>query len=353
MSTEVEYKLNVTEIGVLEGHKDWVTAIETGHPQKENEDLQVLISASRDRTILIWKFNLDSKIASDFGTPVKCLTGHSHFISDLALTNNNNYLLSSSWDKTIRLWDLTVGKCSNTFVENGHEKEALSCSISQDGRMIISSGCDKKIKLWNAKGEMKNETNEKFNHRDWVSKVKFIPTSSKTAGQFFATTSWDGYLKIWSGSNFGIKDSFKAHDGAINAITISPRGNFIVTGGKDKMVRVWDFNDVEKELPFFNAGAPVTCLAFNPRSSLIAIGTEVKWQIWNFEGKEAIPIFELESKMENVKKKEDEKETKKIKNDKFHQVTSISWNTLGSRLFVGYSNGVIRVYDITEEKVAL
>lgn len=37
----------------LKGHSDWITAIETGHPQKD-EDTQVLITASRDNIILIW-----------------------------------------------------------------------------------------------------------------------------------------------------------------------------------------------------------------------------------------------------------------------------------------------------------
>jgi len=38
--------------------------------------------------------------------------------------------------------------------------------------------------------------------------------------------------------------------------------------------------------------------------------------------------------------------------DKFHQVTSIAWNTLGNRLFVGFSNGDIKTVEVTEEKSA-
>lgn len=62
-----ETTIRAKEIGHLQGHSDWVTAIETGHPQKENEDTQVLITASRDKTILIWKFNPESKVIADFG----------------------------------------------------------------------------------------------------------------------------------------------------------------------------------------------------------------------------------------------------------------------------------------------
>lgn len=348
--TEVESQITAREIGHLEGHSDWVTAIETGHPQKENEDTQVLISASRDRTILIWKFNADSKVASDFGEPVQSLTGHSHFISDLALTNDNNYLLSSSWDKTMRLWDLRTGKTAQRFTEDGHTKEVLSCAISSDGRYILSSGADRQIKLWNVKGDCKHTVKD-YNHNDWVSKIRFIPTSKTSAGgQFFSSVGWDGYLKIWNNQTFNIKDSFRAHDGNVNAVTISPRGNFIVTGGKDKKVRVFDFSDVEKPAPSHDAGAPVNCLAFNPRSPWIAIGTEDGWQIWDFEAKDNPVIAEGQYKLEG-KKNLEEKQSKKIRLDKFHQVTSIAWNTLGNRLFVGFANGVIKAFEITEEKL--
>ena len=146
----------------------------------------------------------------------------------------------------MRLWDLRTGKTTQRFVENGHTKEILSCAISSDGRYILSSGADREIKLWNVKGNCKHTVKD-YNHQDWVSKVRFIPTSNKTSvpgGQFFASVGWDGYLKIWNNQTFNIKDSFKAHDFNINAVTVSPRGNFIVTGGKDKKVRVFDFSDV-------------------------------------------------------------------------------------------------------------
>ena len=338
-------------MGHLTGHCDWVTSIVTGHPQKENEDTQVLITGSRDRTILIWKFNHNAELISQFGEPVQSLTGHSHFISDLALTNENNYLLSSSWDKTMRLWDLRNGKTVQTFVEDGHSKEVLSCAISADGRFILSSGADREIKLWNIKGKCKNTVKD-YSHQDWVSRVRFISTSNKaslTGGQFFGSVGWDGHLKIWNNQSFGIKDSFRAHDGSINALTVSPKGNFIVTGGKDKKVRVFDFSDVEKVLPNHDAGSSVNCLAFNPRSHWIAIGTEVGWQIWDFEAKDAPVIAEGNFKLE-TKENNEEKASKKVKQEKFHQVTSIQWNTIGNRLFVGFSNGNVKVYDISEER---
>lgn len=251
----------------------------------------------------------------------------------------------------MRLWDLRSGKTTQRFVKDGHDKEVLSCAISSDGRYIISSGADRAIKLWNVRGECKH-TIKDYNHQDWVSKVRYIPTSSKStvAGQFFASVGWDGYLKIWNNQNCNIKDSFRAHDANINAVTVSPRGNYIVTGGKDLKVRVFDFNDVEKDNRTHDVSAPITSLAFNPKCHWIAIGTELGWEVWDFESKDSPVIASDNFKLEKPQVTTEGKE-KKIKPTKYHQVTSLNWNTLGTRLFVGFSNGDIKVYDITEEKV--
>jgi len=62
-----------------------------------------------------------------------------------------------------------------------------------------------------------------------VSKIRYSPTKKL---EYFASVGWDGRLKIWN-KNFVIRYTFKAHDGAINALSISPVGRYIATGGKD------------------------------------------------------------------------------------------------------------------------
>mmetsp|Transcript_7084 Transcript_7084/g.6335 ORF Transcript_7084/g.6335 Transcript_7084/m.6335 type:complete len:166 (-) Transcript_7084:1052-1549(-) len=151
-------------IGNLEGHGDWVTCIQTSNLQKDNEDNQLLITGSRDKTVMIWKLtgnedvdNYEGNANRLYGVPLKSLTGHNHFVSDIALSADNLFCLSSSWDKTLRLWDLRTGKTSRTFV--GHTKEVHSVCFSNDYRQIISSGADRTFKLWNTLADCKY-TNE-------------------------------------------------------------------------------------------------------------------------------------------------------------------------------------------------
>jgi len=58
----------------------------------------------------------------------------------MSLSNDNNFLISASWDKTMRLWDLKTCKTQRLFI--GHEKEVFTCSFSPDNRQIISAGAD-------------------------------------------------------------------------------------------------------------------------------------------------------------------------------------------------------------------
>ena len=81
------------------------------------------------------------------------LLGHSHFISDLSLSQDSRYCLTSSWDGTLRLWDLRKGQTIKRFVS--HSRDVLTVAFSPDNRQIASGGRDKNLKIWNTVGECK------------------------------------------------------------------------------------------------------------------------------------------------------------------------------------------------------
>jgi WD40 repeat protein len=47
---------HLVECGVFEGHGDWVTALATGNADQDN----LLVSVSRDQTLLIWNLEIEA-----------------------------------------------------------------------------------------------------------------------------------------------------------------------------------------------------------------------------------------------------------------------------------------------------
>jgi len=114
-----------------------------------------------DKTIILWQLTREDDA---YGYPKKILHGHNHFVSDVVISSDGQFALSSSWDHTLRLWDLNTGLTTRRFV--GHTSDVLSVSFSADNRQIVSGSRDKTIKLWNTLGECKYEIKED-GHTEW------------------------------------------------------------------------------------------------------------------------------------------------------------------------------------------
>lgn len=168
--------------GTLRGHNGWVTQIATNPKYPE-----MILSASRDQTLILWKL---TRADTQYGIPQKRLSGHGHFISDVVFSSDGHFALSGSWDKTLRLWDLSAGKTTRRFED--HTKDVMSVAFSADNRQIVSGSRDKSIKLWNTLAQCKY-TIQEDTHADWVSCVRFSPNN---ANPIIVSCGWDKYVKV-------------------------------------------------------------------------------------------------------------------------------------------------------------
>ena len=106
------------------------------------------------------------------------------------ISSDGAYALSSSWDKTLRLWELSTGLTTRRFV--GHTNDVLSVSFSADNRQIVSGSRDRTIKLWNTLGDCKFTITDK-GHTEWVSCVRFSPNPQNPV---IVSAGWDKFVKV-------------------------------------------------------------------------------------------------------------------------------------------------------------
>jgi guanine nucleotide-binding protein subunit beta-2-like 1 protein len=305
--------------GVLKGHNGWVTCIATS---SENPDM--IISGSRDKTILVW--NLTRESEQNYGQPRRSLTGHAHFVQDLVVSSDGQFALSGSWDGTLRLWDLNFGTTTRRFV--GHTKDVLSVAFSADNRQIVSGSRDKTIKLWNTLGECKYTIDEN-GHTEWVSCVRFSPN---TQNPIIVSGGWDKLVKVWSLTNCKLKANLVGHTGYINTVTVSPDGSLCASGGKDGTARLWDLNE-GKHLYSLDAGEIIHSLVFSPTRYWLCAATQDSIKIWDLESKGL--VAQLDKNIPDFQAKTSP------------AVVSLAWSADGTTLFAGYTDNIIRVFEVS------
>jgi len=303
----------------LQGHGNWVTQIATT-PQYPD----MILSASRDKTLIQWRLTRDE---TNFGVPHKMLKGHSHFVSDVVMSSDGQFALSGSWDKTLRLWDLSTSKTTRIF--KGHKHDVLSVAFSADNRQIVSGSRDRTIKLWNTLGVCKYTIQDE-SHLDWVSCVRFSPN---TANPIIVSSSWDKKVKVWNLTNCKLKTNHHGHAGYLNCVTVSPDGSLCASGGKDGNAMLWDLNE-GKHLYTLDGGGVINALCFSPNRYWLCAATGPSIKIWDLEGK--VVVDELRQEVIGTSSKAEPP-----------QCICLAWSADGQTLFAGYTDSLIRVWQVS------
>ena len=207
------------------------------------------------------------------------LSGHKWYISRLAFSPGGLHLASSSWDKTVRIWDLST--LDSVFVFRHHRSPVTSLAwqpgTTAVGRLglLASSSADKTVALWS--GETGKLLQTLALHNGWVLDVSFSSDGSQLAsaswdksvclsdprtGQMVyklmghTTGVWtcafqsdgsssllcsgadDGSLRIWdSRTGSSVLSLFGGHDDTVKCCSWSPDGRYIVSGSADSKVK--------------------------------------------------------------------------------------------------------------------
>jgi len=312
----------ITPIGVLKGHRGWVTAIAA-----PAGDSSVLVTASRDKTLIKWDVSSNKRTSQLAGVPVKSLVGHSDFVQDVQVSSDGAFALSGSWDNTLALWDLNTGNRRCVF--RGHTNDVTSVAFSPCNRQIVSGSRDRTIKVWNTIAEHKGDLS-KDPHSDWVSCVRFSPARDESV---VVSGGHDGKVKVWSLSgNWSNKHTIDAHPGYVTSVCISPDGSLCASGGKDGVASLWDLTDTKHLYSLGDKGdEPINSLVFSPNRYWlsVAIGDEIR--VYDLETRKLAGVLEAKDLGKGA------------------SVTCLAWSHDGAILYAGYTDNLIRAWQVHPE----
>ncbi len=231
-------------------------------------DGQTLAIGSSAREITLWEINSQC---------LKNLAGHTDEVHGVAFSTDGRILASSSHDGTIKLWDLNTEKCLQTL--KGHSSIVYSVAFSPIlaspllprgvGGIVASSSHDSTIKLWDLTTGKCLQTLS--GHRSPVFSVVFSPD-----GQTLASSSEDRLVKLWEVNTGKCLRTLIGHQGGVWSVAFSPDGQTLVSGSSDRQVKLWDMNTGNSLKTLVGYVDYVYTLAWSPNSQIIATGSPNK-----------------------------------------------------------------------------
>lgn len=132
-------------------------------------------------------------------------------------------------------------------------------------------------------------------------------------------------------NEFQIEADFIGHKSNVNTIVASPDGTLIASGSKDGEVMMWNLA-TKQAMYTLNVQEEVFALAFSPNRYWLAVATASGIKM--FDLAEPHMIDDLRPEFAGYNKAADP-----------HAV-SLAWSADGQTLFAGYTDNVIRVWQV-------
>ncbi|BBM88197.1 protein kinase domain-containing protein [Candidatus Uabimicrobium amorphum] len=192
----------------------------------------------------------------------KILVGHKSYIS--AVAANGCYVFSTSWDKTVRMWNIESAKDHPLNLKKSRiEKIAIgeNKAVFSSGKFVYIWDIENFVclKQWQCQSRVRclsfnNEIlacgiyekillfdmqtgaclREMRGHNGWVESIVFSENNE------IVTAGADKIIRVWDLGNGECKQELLGHTGSVKGVAIAQKNNYLVSGSWDKTVRVWD-----------------------------------------------------------------------------------------------------------------
>nr|XP_035927729.1 F-box/WD repeat-containing protein 10-like isoform X2 [Halichoerus grypus] len=149
--------------------------------------------------------------------------GHAGSVRALFLCEEENFLLSGSYDLSIRSWDLKSGACIRIF--NGHQG-TVTCMDLYKNR-LVSGARDCQVKEWDVETGKCLKT---FKHKDPILATRINDT-------YIVSSCERGLVKVWHIVMAQLVKTLSGHEGAVKCLCFDQW--HLLSGSTDGLVMAW------------------------------------------------------------------------------------------------------------------
>lgn len=254
----------------------------------------VMVSGGAEGTLNLWRVDNETKLKPT----TQAKEAHSGRIARTEFHPSGKYVVSTSFDQTWKLWD--ISRLDTELLEQeGHDKEVYAASFHPDGSLLATGGLDAVGRVWDLRSgrsitvleghikgiysmdwspngyhlasasgdcsvkiwDMRKMNVELFSipaHTKLVSEVRFLQSTENSplavpqtdengkspklldaSGTYLASSSYDGTVKLWSADNWVAVKTLRGHTDKVMNCDVSRDGLCVVSCGWDRTLRVW------------------------------------------------------------------------------------------------------------------
>ncbi|KAM7537199.1 hypothetical protein Aperf_G00000068500 [Anoplocephala perfoliata] len=151
------------------------------------------------------------------------MTGHQSVVNDVKFSPDARLIASASFDHSVKIWDGVTGQFLATMF--GHVQDVYLVAWSSDSRLLVSGSKDSTLKLWSL-AEVRRWGQEAVVQKSKAKRSKIDKDK-------------DGEKKQPHQRRRHILHDLPGHADAVYALDWSPDGQRVVSGGKDRVLKIW------------------------------------------------------------------------------------------------------------------
>ncbi len=272
------YNLNTTDKTLIHAHHEYSKYSIRSFIQSEKGDL--LLTSSRDKTAKLWDYATGKNIVT--------LIGHSEELYGAVFDKMEKRVLTTSYDKTARIWDLE-GKTSPIILPHDYDVGS-AIFMHNDTKVLSYSGAD--IYIWDSdSGALEkrielNIPNVNMNELLARSEIEICDLVYDKYRNRLIASHRDGMIRVWDFKTSRLIKEIKAHNEQAELILLD---DCLISYSTDTKIKIWGADNY-KILHTFDKHNSYVCDVILVPNSPFLISSSIDGQIlkWNYKTGEFI-----------------------------------------------------------------